>query len=780
MKKVFYGCMMVFLALSFFGWGIDAGYAQAPLPTQEESSPGVTQNPTPPANPSASVEKNSFTFSELGYKEKLMVGPYSSISIYFSVPANWELIPGGNLSLKYTHTVSGANSSTFIDGPGRIHGSLLVQLNNKTIKTFFLDKIGENTIDIPLSDLESLTSLEPNGEHNLRLILDASISCDYGDVQTTLLINPSSSISLQHQSITPIVDLSVFPRPIYQPNSIIRPQALAVIPDNPTTVELQAAMTVLAGLGAQTDGEIVISIRNAGDFSESDKSANNVILIGPAQRLRVLEGLRLPIPVSGGSFTVPAQSVDDGIIQMAVSPWNNTKTLVVVSGNSDEAVLKAARTLSTGRIISSGQQNLSLIAAVNAEKKGFPFVQDQTFAELGYPTQSIGQLGENYFPINFYISPDQAATTEAYIDLVTSHSNLLNFSGTAISVYLNDEIISSERFDEESGQINQYHIKILPNLLRPGENQIEIYTNLVPYYNCYSIDLASTWLTISDTSVIHIPAATGDETKISYNKTLRDYPELFFADPTLQDLALVIAKDDPAAIEAASRIAFYLGAISRSSFINLTLLYADEVPDEILKNHNLMLIGRASTLPILSELNDQLPAPFDMKTDQANQDVMLVNYSLPEGVNVGYLQFITSPWNPDKIVMTVTGNTQTGIPMAANALVTESLVGQLNGNYAIIFNTQVLTTNTKLGLSSSSLAGGIPSAITATPTPSQASPLMTEIKGQPSWLLPAFFGTSGLLILSLLGIALKGIFKSKSKVETLPSKLPEKNDTDNQ
>jgi len=90
---------------------------------------------------------------------------------------------------------------------------------------------------------------------------------------------------------------------------------------------------------------------------------------------------------------------------------------------------------------------------------------------------------------------------------------------------------------------------------------------------------------------------------------------------------------------------------------------------------------------------------------------------------------------------------------------------QLAGNYAIIAGTQVLTTNTMLGSSRESLAAGVPNAVTVTPTPGPyTAGVIPEVKGQPVWLLPAFFGGSAVLVLAILVVIIRLMVKKPSAV----------------
>jgi hypothetical protein len=303
MKKVFYFLTCFTLLFSFLIFGIQPGYAQAAAATPSSTTVALIKTPVPSATTTGSAlapaDKKTFTFKELGYQEKLMVGPFFTSTIRYSIPENWQLVPGGLISLRFTMTVSdsGPNSTT----PDRIHGTLLVMMNNKTVETIFLDKVGEYNITIPLTDPEALKPTGTNGEHELRLVLDSSISCNYGNLQTTLMVNPASSLTFEHQESSPMVDLSVFPRPIYQPNSIFATQVMMVIPDNPTSTDLKAAMNMVTGLGSQTEGKLILSVKPAKELTDADKKTNNLMFVGPLSAFSMLDSATYPVPVKDGN-----------------------------------------------------------------------------------------------------------------------------------------------------------------------------------------------------------------------------------------------------------------------------------------------------------------------------------------------------------------------------------------------------------------------------------------------------------------------------------------------
>src|SRR5690242_2316107 len=49
------------------------------------------------------------SFADLGFRESSLVSPFDSTSVFFSIPANWRLAPGGQVQLDYEVTLSGAD-----------------------------------------------------------------------------------------------------------------------------------------------------------------------------------------------------------------------------------------------------------------------------------------------------------------------------------------------------------------------------------------------------------------------------------------------------------------------------------------------------------------------------------------------------------------------------------------------------------------------------------------------------------------------------------------------
>jgi hypothetical protein len=159
MKKAVYVLIVFGLVAALFSAFIPLGYAQEPEPTPE---PVVI-----------ATDENVVLFSDLGFVDETLYGPFDTQRYRYFLPDTWELQPGAEIQLVI---------NTFIGGVGvppegmlrLVGGSLEVAFNKVTIETILLDAEGERTITIPIPD-EALTPARADGRHELRLTLDSGL-----------------------------------------------------------------------------------------------------------------------------------------------------------------------------------------------------------------------------------------------------------------------------------------------------------------------------------------------------------------------------------------------------------------------------------------------------------------------------------------------------------------------------------------------------------------------------------------------------------------------------
>lgn len=638
---------------------------------------------TPPADP-PDADASTLTFARLGAAEMLLRGPADGAYLDFSLPATWALADGAELRLELSSFFAGDATRAF-------GGTLQVMLNGVTLSTLLLDSSGNQSVRIPIAP-EALIPTRPDGRHSLALLLDTNEQCASTD-QTSLIVRPSSSFQLPHRLVAPPTDLARLPYPIVQ-RSLEADAATIVVPDAPSASELQAALTVAAGLGQMTGGMLDLHLTPVGQLSEATRSDNHLIVVGRAAQLPLLQAIDLPAPLDGDRFEAPGAFPDDGIVQLAVSPWDTSKVVLVAGGESDAAVVKAAQAVSSGNIRTGELPNLALVAAVGEPPVADTLSLDQTFAELGYGSQTMYGLGGQYAGYRFDIPPG-LAISEAYLDLVFVHTALLDYDQSALTINLNDEPIASLRLDDNSTSLGGARITLPAGALRAGSNQLTIRADLLPRAVCADPRGNGLWLTIRPESLLHLPLAPADAEHALPAADLSRYPLPFTASPNLSGAAFVLGADDPAGWESAARIALDLGGRMQGAPTGLTVAYADAVPEEVRQERDLLLVGRVDALPLLAELGAALPAPFAPNSVLATEPGAAVTYRLEAGASVGYLQLCSAPWSTDRTVLAVLGSTNEGLTWAGAALTTPTLRAALKGNLAVIRGEQVESRDTR-------------------------------------------------------------------------------------
>lgn len=689
-----------------------------------------------------------FSFADLNYREKNLVSPIDATRIIFSLPPNWTLVSGGELELHYDVLLSGSDVENVVGGGG----NLFVNLNGIIIGTLPLNETGSNVVRLQIPP-EALVATLEDGRHLLTISLEAQLSCVY-DARVLVTIKPTSLLDLTFEETSPELDLSRLPAPFFLDSSFIPDGVYVVVPNNPESTELQAAMDVMAGFGATIGGSYNMELITEGELTQENLPLYHMVFVGTADKFSLLSDVKFQVPVVGGKFeNLPAESASDGILQIALSPWNPSKAILLVGGNSGEAVLKAGQAVSAGRVLVYESPLLAYVSNVQLLSGSLPVVEDFSLKDLGYATETLSGIGTSSQDYQFYVSREQMTTREGYFDLVYYHSGLLSYDLSAFSIRLNDQIISSIAFSEETQQVTTLRVKIPPGVLRFGENNLEVRANLLATLSCDDTGFSDPWLTISDQSVFHLPAGTGEPLTKALLKDLKFFPDLFATHSDLGDIAFVLPKSDPASWKIAGKLAYRLGETVTPFITNLSVAYADDVPQIMRDNYSMIVIGRASTLPFVTEINDSLPAPFDFATDTASERQMQIIYRIPQGVSVGYLELMASPFNSERTLLVIAGNTNDGLVFAGNTLLVNELQNQLAGVFAVTNGVQVATG--KASAPFSIVGAGVPGSelIVATPIPDNTG--QTPLIEPPSWLVPTTIA-SGVVILLIIAFVIKG------------------------
>jgi len=715
----------------------------------QASAQTVSPTPTPTGTlPTAATplpNTNTIYLFQLGQNDIQLTGPYDLTSLVFDLPADWKLTGSAELNLNLTIALSlFADASTTLQFSGT-GGNLIVEFNRQVVGSFPLNQNGETTIQI-LVPLEDLKPVRSDGRQELVFILDSGFSCLVNQ-QMTVIVDSSSSMTFPHETVLPDTSLARFPFPIYQA-SIYPDSALIAIPDQPTAEELQSALIVAAGLGRLTGLNLLLDLTPISKISPEVAANNHVVLVGKTASLPLIDQLELPLPLEGGKFQTPGGDENDGIVQMVHSPWTPQRVVLLVSGDTDAAVVKAAQAVSTGVLRPNTAPNLSVIQQVQTSIQELSQQSDFTLLDRGYNNTLLERRGTDSVTYNFYIPPDRILGADAYFELVYGNSALLDYARSGLVIQVNGQPIGSVRFSDTTASrtMNRVQINIPPSTVVAGANQLEVISSLQPIDNCSVPNLRGMWANIWSDSRLHLPLIpTPIETAQVYD--LGDFPAPLTFDSSLNTTAFVLQRDDLESWRSALQIAAYLGDRSNGSISLLQAYYGDEVPDSARSALNLLVIGMAPELPIVAEINEFLPAPFETASGIATERNMQVTFRIPPDSPVGYVELLPSPWSKNTLVIAALGNLQQGATWAASALYSPSLRSLLAGNLAVINDQQVITTDTRVALPEAAFLPTDQPGLGPTPLPGEIPPVTIN---RPTWILPALGVSLGLITLILL------------------------------
>jgi len=550
-----------------------------------------------------------------------------------------------------------------------------------------------------------------DGSHELSFFLNAAIDCNYGFHHTTVSISANSQAIFPFSEQAIPLNLQRLPWPLYQPNAVFPNSAVVVTPKTPTPEELQAALLTMAAFGRLTARKLPMSLLTLDALTPEMKNASDVIFVGKAASFPLLAQIALPVPLVAQKYTVPGMGPDDGVLQMASSPWNPSRTVLIVGGNTDAALLKAAQALTTGAIQTAVDPATSLIANVNplassdanpasavAESAAeSPSSPDYALSDLGYGFQTSAGVGTNWFSYEFMVPPGQVPAEKPALDVVFSNSALLDPERSSMNFYLNQQLIGSARFSAENLNPNTAHVNLPLSYIRPGKNSFEVSADLIPTDVCSIVNFNNLWMMVHPESMIHLPLTAAVQTGVLI-QDIKDYPYPFVNNPSLSTTTFIVPSNDPASWSIAAALAYDLGSHATGSIIAFDVAYDAETLSPTDQNNNLILIGLPSSLKVLDGFKDELPAYFDAGSNDPILKNQQVTYRIPPKKDIGYLELFSSPSNKALAVLSVLGTSPAGVATAGSALLTSKTLDNLKGNFATIDGEQALVADTRTGL----------------------------------------------------------------------------------
>jgi hypothetical protein len=632
-------------------------YAQGP---GEEEAPLVVA-------PSGQL---SLTFKQLGYDTERLNRRDNRLYYRVDLPGNFQISPTGNyLNLITSHLPE------IPDKPS----VLKVELNGQLLSTFPLTQTNaiSNTVRIELPE-----GLLRTGSDSIRIELDTSATCEEPGAIVDVWVDENSTLSFGYQQNPYPTDLSLYPFPFTERTLLGIPVTI-ILPDYPTADDLSAAATVAAGLGQMSGGAVDLTVALASELGPDIQDNHHLIVIGKPDDNVLFNDLALPLAID--STTIKS---GQGVLEEILSPWNEFRLVLVVSGLDDEGVSKASHALNRqAHFLGMRGPVAIIIQLLPVAESVAPRTPSMTLSSLGYEDEIVYGAQPQDYRFYFELPFGWHLEEPPFFVLKFTHAEILDPYESAIDIELNNVPIGSALLDGSNAKEGELTVSLPRRWLRTGSNRLEVgvemnFPDSDNIYKCRVLDDQRAWTVISSDSEIFLPYNVLD---LRPDLSLFPYP---FSQSSGFDQTLFVLPDQlsPSILNDLIQLAVGLGSATNTEDISAHVAYASEIDEEVRKGHHLILLGRPTENALLREVNAYLPQPFAPDSDLLEPLVVdSVAFSLNPDRDAGLLEIANSPWDGNYSLLAVSGTTDEGVRLAVQTLLEQD--NRLKGNLAVIERT---------------------------------------------------------------------------------------------
>lgn len=556
-----------------------------------------------------------------------MYGLNDTTQFFYNVPVA-SIGDNNYLELHYRH-------SPLLKEPS----SMTVLIDNVPIESIPLiqKEDNKNTVRIPLPD----AALE-EGFHSI------SISF-YGHIMDGICVNEDHSanwFTLYPESLL-YLDISEratsdfllqdFPYPFVQPGFDQEIHTAIVIPDQPSSNELEAALFLSSYLQTQISSGDRIEI-----ISESSMEAfrSHYIVIGKTSSFNGT------IKSLVGAANLSLEDDHLTIANYALKGEQATKQVLFITANTDSDISEKIHVLTEQDYINQLAGTSININRIPSPKKE-NYSPSVTFEDLqiGNLTLSgVNSLSQNYFykvPAN--IDENQQAYLQLKLkksEVLTQLENEITNNEAELTIWLNNvpHSVAIERLTnmDESGYYS-VEIPVDPALLNQSsflEIKFEA-MGLHDYDICVPAD-NSRWIYLDQSSYLFVPQVDSS-TSFNFSK----WPSPYVTKNNQSETTIVI----PNAVtledihQLQNLISSMYTDVESLRYLNIT--YSSDVTDDMLKQNDLLFIGGTEIHPILKEQQTNLL----VNEPEKNGDITPYQLLNETTIRIAYIQ--PSPWNEE-------------------------------------------------------------------------------------------------------------------------------------
>lgn len=609
-------------------------------------------------------------------------GIYDEQRLHFTRPRDWRA-KSVKLLLRYRH--SPALYAT--------RSNLTVLINGTSVGSLPLNKrqgeIGEAVFQVPL-DL-----LQDHNELVVAALQNNSPTCTQDPYDPSLWteVLPDSKLvfDIQPQAVTP--DFSQLPYPLFDTLSLQPNQVAYLLPQAVEDGWLTEAARLQAALGRVAQYRPLET--RLVEALEQVQPDERLVIIGTPTEQAALADLKLPFSLKNKQFqdgNGKPLAADVGVLVWTTTAANRVPVLVA-SGNGPAGVAKAVQFLVQpgDHAIAVGHglliKQVSQLEPPSARQWPGYLPPQETFQLKDLTSASGEALADvtvrgSHAPaleVDFKALPDDQFQAGNEMVLRYSYGPQVNPLTSLVEVELDGVALDGERLTQLEGAEGKTLKIALPGGKITPESRLRVNFRLDPRErrSCSRVTDQQLWGTVhADTEFsLHRRAiATLPDLKLLGT----GFP--FTAPQDLSTTALVLPQQPrPADLQLMLAMTERLGRLSRADSVQLQVFRPETLPEAVRRDRNLIIIGTQAQFPypeVLTSsglgLRDQLSRQWGSSQVQALPD--------PEGV----AKAVISPWNKERLVLALSGQTEAGLVSLTDLIRYDSLFHQMEGDTALI------------------------------------------------------------------------------------------------
>jgi hypothetical protein len=568
---------------------------------------------------------------------------------FFTKPKSWAMQGGTHISVAFQH------SSSLL--PER--SSLNVLVNNRILKTIPLTKANMNrtvaNIPIPLEILKDENTLTFQVDQHYTYRCEDPLA---DDLWTALL--PETSLHLNYNLKPAELDLAKFPYPLFDPLGYGHTKTGYVVPNgvkwSSDSLSALAMVTATVGKSVSWHPSHVAPLEPTAMYG----AKSNLVIVGTPSENPAINQLRLPKSLSELGQT-------DGLIALIHHPSFPDKVVLVVTGNTPEAVKRAAGFLaqSPGNKLMSGTYTVvkdHKPAGVHPYRHWPGFIQGTgaTWEELGLDTYTT--RGYTSLPILYTVKrmPDLwiKPNGKAKLRTVYSYSSQLETGQAKLEIMLNGKAIRSIPLANVKGETAAVDEVDIPVQEVFTYNDVEYRFHIFPekYEECRFVTDKHIWGTIHNASAMSFDAEV--RTPLPDIGFMNDNGYPFTAHPDLSQ-TLFVLPDNPTEghWNVLLQVVNRLGRVSPTTTgFQTSVRSASTVTEGDKLSKNLVVIGgqELETTWLKQIPNNKLKVVLSgNKTNLQKGEETLSSIQI--NPNQGILEEVLSPWNKNRVVLFMYG-----------------------------------------------------------------------------------------------------------------------------